>query len=187
MTIEDSEREAPVSPPAQGLIRVFLVDDHEVVRRGVAQILNAEPDMTVVGEADGVQAALRGVRGTRPDVVAGYVLKEVGAFDLVSDIRAVAAGRTLPASRANQAGEPVLRTQDPRLGSLGLRERQILGLIGEGLTNRQIGERLGLAEKTVKNYVYGLLEKLAVERRTQAAVLHAEWRHHESDRHRFES
>lgn len=234
MTIEDSEREAPVSPTAQGLIRVFLVDDHEVVRRGVAQILNAEPDMTVVGEADGVQAALRGVRGTRPDVVvidlrlpdgsgielcrqvrsddpsircliftayddeaalfsavlagaAGYVLKEVGAFDLVSDIRAVAAGRTLPASRANQAGEPVLRTQDPRLGSLGLRERQILGLIGEGLTNRQIGERLGLAEKTVKNYVSGLLEKLAVERRTQAAVLHAEWRHHESDRHRFES
>ncbi|MBR7200498.1 LuxR C-terminal-related transcriptional regulator, partial [Pseudomonas sp. 14A] len=84
---------------------------------------------------------------------AGYVLKEVGAFDLVADVRAVANGRPLPVRRANQSPDRVLRNQDPRLGSLGLRQRQILDLIGEGLTNKQIGVRLGLAEKTVKNYV----------------------------------
>lgn len=234
MTIDDAGRETSAATPAQRPIRVFLVDDHEVVRRGVAEILHAEADMSVVGEADGFHSAVRGIRGTRPDVVvidvrlpdgngvelcrqvrsadpdiqcliftayddeaallsavlagaAGYVLKEVGAFDLVADVRAVANGRPLPVRRANQSPDRVLRNQDPRLGSLGLRQRQILDLIGEGLTNKQIGVRLGLAEKTVKNYVSGLLEKLGVERRTQAAVLRAEWRYHESSGHRFES
>jgi DNA-binding NarL/FixJ family response regulator len=108
---------------------------------------------------------------------AGYVLKNIGGTGLVDAIRAVSNGRILLDPSAvhhararihDRAGE------DPRLGSLGLRERQILKLIADGLTNRQIGERLGLAEKTVKNYVSSLLSKLGLERRTQAAVFQLE-------------
>ena len=111
---------------------------------------------------------------------AGYVLKDIGGPRLVDAIRRIADGHSLlddavvrhAASRLRERADDA----DPRLGSLGLRERQILRLIADGLTNRQIGERLFLAEKTVKNYVSGLLAKLGMERRTQAAVYGAELR-----------
>jgi two-component system response regulator DevR len=201
-------------------IRVFLVDDHEVVRRGVAALLQAVHDVVLVGDADRFHTALRRIRQLEPDVVildvrlpdgngidlcrqvrsldprircliftaydddeaqlsaalagaGGYVLKEVDGFDLVSDVRAVASGLPVPSRGSGEDAADTLRRrveEDPRLGSLGMRHRQILTLIGEGLTNRQIGERLGLAEKTVKNYVSGLLRALGMERRTQAAV-----------------
>ncbi|MBN9172721.1 MAG: response regulator transcription factor, partial [Microbacterium sp.] len=104
----------------------------------------------------------------------GYLLKSVLGSQLVDGVRAVAAGTTLIApdlaARATKQMRDAPHTDDPRIGSLGLRERQVLALIADGLSNRQIGDRLGLAEKTVKNYVSSLLTKLGLERRTQAAV-----------------
>jgi DNA-binding NarL/FixJ family response regulator len=204
-------------------IRVFLVDDHEVVRRGVAEVLEDDPGITVVGEAGSVAEALTRVPAARPDVVvvdmrlpdgdgaevcaalrarlpllrclvltsysdreavdaavragaAGYLLKQVRGSTLVSAVRTVAAGGTLfqtdgplpPSRREDGAAGP--------LDSLTEQERSVLRLIGEGLTNRQIGERMGLAEKTVKNYTSHLLAKLGLERRTQAAILATELR-----------
>ncbi|HEY8911858.1 response regulator transcription factor [Lacisediminihabitans sp.] len=204
------------------MIRVFLVDDHEIVRRGIADLLNAEPDIEVVGEAGTAAQARARIAATLPDVAlldvrlpdgsgidvcrdvrskspevrclmvtaydddealsaavvagaAGYVLKDVRGSGLVESIRKVAAGRTLidPAlSRRVVQRMEHTRDSDPRLGSLSARERQILSLIADGLTNRQIGVELSLAEKTVKNYVSSLLSKLGLQRRTQAAVLH---------------
>lgn len=208
------------------MTRIFLVDDHEIVRRGIAELLDREPDLEVVGEAGDATHALVRIAATLPDVAvldvrlpdgdgielcrevrsrhpdvncliltaydddeatmsavlagaSGYVLKNISGTRLIEDIRAVAAGRSLlhpaaprqVAERAEAGGR-----DDPRFGSLQLRERQVLRLIAEGLTNRQIGERLGLAEKTVKNYVSGLLRKLGLERRTQAAVFELERR-----------
>jgi two-component system response regulator DevR len=200
--------------------RIFLVDDHEIVRRGIAELLEREPDLEVVGEAGDVTHALTRIAATLPDVAvldvrlpdgdgielcrevrsrhpavrcliltaydddeatlsavlagaSGYVLKNVSGTRLVEDIRAVAVGRSLlhPAATRQVAERAAAGDRDdPRFGSLQLRERQVLALIAEGLTNRQIGEKLGLAEKTVKNYVSGLLRKLGLERRTQAAV-----------------
>ncbi len=201
-------------------MRVFLVDDHEVVRRGVAEVLEDDPGITVAGEAGTVAEALARVPAVRPDVVvvdmrlpdgdgaelcqglrlrlpglrclvltsfseqeamqaairagaAGFLLKQVRGPALVSAVRTVASGGTL--------FEPVvdgqLRARGPagaggdRLGLLTDQERTVLRLIGEGLTNRQIGVRMGLAEKTVKNYTSHLLAKLGLERRTQAAIL----------------
>jgi DNA-binding NarL/FixJ family response regulator len=115
---------------------------------------------------------------------AGYLLKSVRAAELLEAIRGVAAGRRLLHPSAERNAMQRMRDapdEDPRFGSLGLRERQILALIADGLTNRQIGERLGLAEKTVKNYVSGLLSKLGLDHRTQAAVFEVErGRRHES-------
>ncbi|MDQ2749678.1 MAG: response regulator transcription factor [Pseudonocardiales bacterium] len=213
--------------PAAEAIRVFLLDDHEIVRRGIADLLEAEDDITVVGEAGTAAEALARIPASRPHVAvldgrlpdgsgidvcrdirsslpeircliltsyddndalfaavmagaAGYLLKEIRGANLVEAIRQVAAGKSLldPAVTGRllqrlREGAP----QDKRLTSLTDREREILGLITEGLTNRQIGERLVLAEKTVKNYVSGLLAKLGMERRTQAAVYGAEIRH----------
>ena len=208
------------------MTRIFLVDDHEIVRRGIADLLDREPDLQVVGEAGDVTHALARISATLPDVAvldvrlpdgdgielcrevrsrhqeircliltaydddeatmsavlagaSGYVLKNVSGTRLVEDIRAVAAGRSLlhPAATRQVAERAESGDHDdPRFGSLQLRERQVLALIAEGLTNRQIGERLGLAEKTVKNYVSGLLRKLGLERRTQAAVYEMERR-----------
>ncbi|BDZ54320.1 response regulator [Agromyces marinus] len=210
------------------MTRVFLVDDHEIVRRGVAQVLEREPDLEVVGEAGTIAQAITRIGATRPDVAvldmrlpdgdgidlcrelrsrqpglacliltaydddqaamsavlagaAGYVLKHVRGSTIVEDIRRVATGRTLIdraiADRVSQqAAEP--EHGDPRFSALNLRERQVLAHIADGLTNRQIGEELGLAEKTVKNYVSGLLAKLGFERRTQAAVYQMELRTH---------
>jgi DNA-binding NarL/FixJ family response regulator len=202
------------------MTRVFLVDDHEIVRRGLANLIDAQHDMEVVGEAATAREAIGRISATVPDVAvldvrlpdgsgidvcrdvrstlpsvacliltaydddtavsaavlagaAGYVLKDVRASGLIDAIRAVAAGRSLlDPGAVKHATSEILDApdDDARFGSLGLRERQILRLIAEGLTNRQIGERLGIAEKTVKNYVSSLLAKLGLERRTQAAV-----------------
>jgi two-component system response regulator DevR len=208
------------------MTRVFLVDDHEIVRRGVAELLERERDLDVVGEAADVAHALARIEATMPDVAvidmrlpdgdgialcreirsrhpqircliltaydddeaamsavlagaSGYVLKNIAGSKLVDDVRAVAAGRSLlhsAVTRQVAARAASDDRSDPRFGSLNLRERQVLALIAEGLTNRQIGEQLQLAEKTVKNYVSGLLRKLGFERRTQAAVYQLEHR-----------
>ncbi|WP_030455185.1 response regulator [Herbidospora cretacea] len=208
------------------MIRVFLLDDHEVVRRGVAALLESEDDIEVVGEAGTAAAAVARIPALRPDVAildvrlpdgdgvkvcrdvrsqvpglaclmltsyadddalfeavmagaAGYVLKQIHGSDLVGAVRTVAAGQSLldpqtTASMLNRLRDQASRT-DP-LGALSEQERTILELIGEGLTNRQIGERMYLAEKTVKNYVSNLLAKLNMQRRTQAAALAARLR-----------
>jgi DNA-binding NarL/FixJ family response regulator len=204
-------------------IEVFLLDDHEVVRRGVRELLESEGDISVVGEGATASEARARVPALRPQVAildvrlpdgdgvtvcrdlksalpdlaclmltsfaddealfeaimagaAGYLLKEVGAADILSAVRTVAAGGSLLDPRTTlrlmerlrgQAGKA---TDDP-LSALSDQERKVLDLIGEGLTNRQIGERMFLSEKTVKNYVSHLLGKLGMERRTQAAAL----------------
>ncbi len=205
-------------------IRVFLLDDHEVVRRGVHDLLDAEPDIEVVGEAGSVDHGLARGPALRPDVAlldvrlpdgdgitvcrelrarmpdlaclmltsfddddalldavmagaAGYVLKQIKGSDLVAAVRTVASGQSMldPATTARLMstlrGEDGGAEGDPRIAALSPREREILVLIGEGLTNRDIGKRLYLAEKTVKNHISRLLAKLGVERRVQAAVL----------------
>jgi two-component system, NarL family, response regulator DevR len=211
----------PVTPA----VRVFLVDDHEVVRRGVAEVLEDDPGIKVAGEAGSVAEALARVPAVRPDVVvvdmrlpdgdgaelcrglrdrvpglrclmltsyseqdaleaavragaSGFLLKQVRGPALVSAVRTVAAGGTLFDEVTPTAPRP--RTPDAtgvdRLALLTDQERTVLRLIGEGLTNRQIGQRMGLAEKTVKNYTSHLLAKLGLERRTQAAILATELR-----------
>jgi two-component system response regulator DevR len=211
-------------PNPDNSIRVFLLDDHEVVRRGVHDLLNDEPDITVVGEAATVEQALIRVPALRPQVAvldvrlpdgdgvtvcrelrsqmpelaclmltsfddeealldsimagaSGYVLKQIKGSDLVSAVRTVAAGQSLldPSATARLMAR-LRQGQEPEpapdaLPGLTDREREILALIGEGLTNRQIGQRLFLAEKTVKNHISRLLAKLGVERRIQAAVI----------------
>ncbi|MCZ2859086.1 response regulator [Blastococcus sp. VKM Ac-2987] len=205
--------------PSRSRVRVFLVDDHEVVRRGVAEVLEDAADLVVVGEAGTVAEALARVPAVRPDVAvldmrlpdgdgaslcrelrarvrglrclvltsyadrsarddavragaAGFLLKQVRGPALVSAVRTVAGGGTLLADGPPPAG----RQGGDRLAALTDQERIVLRLIGEGLTNRQIGERMGLAEKTVKNYTSHLLAKLGLERRTQAAILATELR-----------
>ena len=206
-------------PSETAVVRVLVVDEHEVVRRGVAGVLECEAGITVVGEAGSVAAALARGPAVRPDVAvvgmrlpdgtgaqvcerlparvpglrclvlsrcsdrdtvtaavragaSGYLLKTTRARELVSAVREVASGGTVfdeqvtvatPRRRADEDHHP-LRLLTPQ-------ERIVLGLIGEGLANRQIGDRMGLAEKTVKNYTTNLLTKLTLERRTQAAIL----------------
>ncbi|MFD5714091.1 response regulator [Streptomyces pharetrae] len=215
----DGERTGPDGP-----IRVFLLDDHEVVRRGVRDLLDDEPDIDVVGEAATVEQALVRVPALRPRVAildvrlpdgdgvtvcrelrsrmpelaclmltsfddeealldsimagaSGYVLKQIQGSDLVTAVRTVARGQSLLDPSATTRVMARLRgaEQPPDepdvLPDLTAREREILALIGEGLTNRQIGQRLYLAEKTVKNHISRLLAKLGVERRIQAAVI----------------
>jgi DNA-binding NarL/FixJ family response regulator len=206
--------------PQSKQIKVFLLDDHEIVRLGVRDLLEAESDITVVGEAGTAASALARIPALRPDVAvldvrlpdgdgvnvcrdirsrmpevaclmltsfgddealfeaimagaAGYVLKQIRGTDLVGAVRTVASGRSLldpeAASRVMARMRDQSSKSDPLAGLTG-QERKILELIGEGLTNRQIGERLFLAEKTVKNYVSALFAKLGMERRTQAAA-----------------
>jgi two-component system, NarL family, response regulator DevR len=200
-------------------VRVFLLDDHEVVRRGISDLLESEPDLQVVGEAGTAREALARIPALRPNVAvldvrlpdgdgvtvcrdirsqmpevaclmltsfaddealfdaimagaAGYILKQVRGNDLVNAIRTVASGGSMLDPKAASQVMARLRggeRKDP-LAGLSDQERRILDLIGEGLTNRQIGDRLYLAEKTVKNYVSSLLSKLGMERRVQAAV-----------------
>ena len=204
------------------MIRVFLVDDHEIVRRGVADVINAETDLEVVGEASTVRQAQGRIAATLPDVAvldvrlpdgsgidlcrnirsahpgghclmltaydddeasytavlagaSGYVLKDIKGQNLLESIRRVAAGRTLMDSAVARRVVESVATRSPEV-NLSLREKQVLDLIAAGLTNRQIGDQLALAEKTVKNYVSGLLSKLGMERRTQAAVYGAQRR-----------
>ena len=207
-------------------ITVFVVDDHELVRRGIVTLLEAEPDVDVVGEAGTAAQARARIAATRPDVavldmrlpdgngidvcrdvrsdhpdthciiltayddddavsaavMAGasdYVLKGVRGSVLIDKVRTVAAGKfNLDAALSRRVVERMREEHqhDARLEALTTRESEVLALIAEGLTNRQIGETLALAEKTVKNYVSSLLAKLGLQRRTQAAVLSVETR-----------
>ena len=208
------------APPDGRPIGVFLLDDHEIVRRGVRELLEAEPDIVVVGEAGTASSALARIPALRPDVAvldvrlpdgdgvsvcrdirstmpevaclmltsfgddealfdaimagaAGYVLKQIRGTDLVGAVRAVASGQSLldpeAASRVMRRMRDQASRADPLSGLTG-QERRILELIGEGLTNRQIGAKMFLAEKTIKNYVSALFAKLGMERRTQAAA-----------------
>lgn len=201
-------------------IKVFLLDDHEIVRRGIADLLGGQDDMLVVGEAATMQEALERIPASSPDVAvldarlpdgsgievcrliraqqpeircliltsfdddeaifasvlagaAGYVLKQIRGANLVDAVRQVAAGRSLLDPNVTERVLSRVRdgsAGDPLLQSLTDQERRILHLITDGLTNRQIGERLFLAEQTVKNNVSTLLAKLGMQRRTQAAV-----------------
>jgi two-component system response regulator DevR len=203
------------------MTRVFLVDDHEVVRRGVADLLEAHEDLEVVGDAGSVAEALaripaltpevavldvrlpdgtgvelcRELRSRMPDLrclmltsytdeqamfdavlagASGFVIKDVRGNDIVHAVREVGAGRSLLDGRAATALMSRLRGRaeavDP-LAELTEKEREVLDHIGKGLTNREIGVQMFLAEKTVKNYVSALLAKLGMQRRVQAAVL----------------
>jgi DNA-binding NarL/FixJ family response regulator len=205
---------------AKAGIKVFLLDDHEIVRRGVKDMLETESDITVIGEAGTAESALARIPALMPDVAvldvrlpdgdgvtvcreirsrhpeisclmltsfgddealfdaimagaAGYVLKQIRGTDLVGAVRTVASGESMLDPEAASKVMARMRDQatksDP-LAGLTPQERKILELIGEGLTNRQIGERMYLAEKTVKNYVSALFAKLGMERRTQAAA-----------------
>ncbi|MGI9157332.1 MAG: response regulator [Marmoricola sp.] len=217
----------PTQPtPETTPIRVYLLDDHEIVRRGLKELLEAEGDIVVVGESGLAGEATRRIPALRPDVAildgrlpdgsgidvcrdvrsqdptiaaliltsyddddalfsaimagaAGYLLKQVRSNDLVETVRRVAAGQSTldPAVTAQvldrlRSGPQV----DPGIAQLTGQERRILELIGEGMTNRQIGEKLFLAEKTVKNYVSSMLAKLGLASRTQAAIYTT--RHH---------
>ena len=200
-------------------IRVFLLDDHEVVRRGLRELLEAEDGMDVVGEAGTAEEAYGRIPATTPDVAvldlqlpdgdgidvcreirskhpditclmltsfsddeavyaailagaAGYLLKQVRDTDLVNAIRRVAAGDSLldPAVTTRVLERLRHKDDDDPLAALTDQERKILDLIAEGLTNREIGERMFLAEKTVKNYVSNMFSKLGMSRRTEAAA-----------------
>ena len=205
-------------------IRVYLVDDHEVVRRGLRELIELEDDLEIVGEAGTAGMALAGIAKTEPDVAvldvrlpdgngvevcrdartrqpslaclmltsfgddealfdaimagaAGYLLKDIRGADLIDAIRRVAAGDSLLDPALTGKVLQRLRDgdkEDPRLASLSDQERRILELIAEGLTNREIGGELHLAEKTVKNYVSNLLAKLDMQRRTEAAVFYTQ-------------
>jgi two-component system response regulator DevR len=202
------------------VVRVFLLDDHEIVRRGVRELLEAEGDLDVVGEAGTAQEALARIPPTRPDVAvldvrlpdgdgvevcreirsahpdiqclmltsfaddeamfqaimagaSGYVLKQIKGADVIEAVRRVADGQSLLDPSATSRVLERLHAdpeEDELLARLSPQERNILRLIADGLTNRQIAARVHLAEKTVKNYVSNLLAKLGMERRTQAAV-----------------
>ncbi len=214
------------------LIRVFLLDDHEIVRKGVGDLVNAEPDMEVVGQAGNTADAINVVQQTIPDVAvldvrlsdgngievcrqirsdvpsvacliltsfaddqalidaamagaAGYVLKQIRGNDLIKSIRKVASGAQLLDGAEVRLGMQRLKDSDEgRLSELTPQEQRIFDLIGEGCSNRQIADELFLAEKTVKNYVSGLFNKLGMSRRTEAAALAA--RVDERHRRRFD-
>ena len=203
-----------------GPIRVFLLDDHEVVRRGIRELLESEGDIEVVGESGLAQEAVRRIPALRPDVAildgrlpdgtgmevcrdirsvdpsikaliltsyddddalfsaimagaAGYILKQVRGNDLVDTVRRVASGESMLDPSVTAKVLERIRNGPPRdaeLEALTSQEQRILELIGEGLTNRQVAERMFLAEKTVKNYVSSMLAKLGLTSRTQAAI-----------------
>jgi two-component system, NarL family, response regulator DevR len=206
------------------LVKVFLVDDHEVVRRGLIDLLGADPYLDVVGEAGSVAEAMARIPAASPDVAvldvrlpdgngielcrdllsrmpelrcliltsytsdeamldailagaSGYVVKDIKGMELARAVKEVGAGRSLLDNRAAAALMAKLRgsaeKSDP-LSGLTDQERTLLSLLSEGLTNKQIADRMFLAEKTVKNYVSRLLAKLGMERRTQAAVFATE-------------
>ena len=202
------------------MVRVFLVDDHEVVRRGLIDLLGADPELDVVGEAGSVAEALARIPVLSPDVAvldvrlpdgngielcrdllsrmpelrcliltsftsdeamldailagaSGYIVKDIKGMELAQAVKEVGAGRSLLDNRAAAALMAKLRgaaTKPDPLSGLSEQERTLLSLLAEGLTNKQIADRMFLAEKTVKNYVSRLLAKLGMERRTQAAV-----------------
>jgi two-component system response regulator DevR len=201
-------------------IRVFLLDDHEMVREGICNLLESDDDIEIVGQAATVAEALSRIPLTRPDVAildvrledgsgievcrdirsahpeivclmltsyaddeallasvmagaAGYVLKQIRSRDLIEDVKKVAGGASLMDPRV--VARVVERIANPpelfsELSVLSPQERRLLDFIAEGLTNRQIAESMFLSEKTVKNYVTGLLSKLNMNNRTEAAI-----------------
>ncbi len=205
------------------MISVVLLDDHEIVRHGVADLVNAQADMQVVGQAATAREMLRTVAATQPDVAvldvrlgeddgngiatcreirsshpetqcliltsfeddaaivdaslagaAGYVLKQIRGNDLIDSIRKIAGGaQLLDAAETRMAMQRLRSTEAGALDELTEKERRVFDLIGEGFSNRQIGEELYIAEKTVKNYVSSVLAKLGMVRRTEAAALAA--------------
>lgn len=207
-------------------LSVFLVDDHEMVRRGVADLLDAEVDLAVVGQAASAAEALEAIPGLRPDVAVldmrlpdgngvelcrelrsrlpelnclmltsftdeeamvdailagarGYVIKDIRGVDLLSAVRTVGAGSSLLDARATTAVLKRLRIAmhpENRPAELSKPEGAVLEFIGQGLTNRQIGRRMSISDKTVKAYVSHILAKLGVARRAEAAAL-ASWKH----------
>lgn len=215
-------------------LKVFLVDDHEVVRTGIRGLLEDEPTLEVVGEAGTVEEALRRAPALAPDVAvldvrlpdgdgielcrelrskmpelrclmltsfaddeallasvmagaSGYVLKQIRANDLVSAVVRVGAGESLTDPALMQRAVDRLREgpkQDERLQRLSDQEKRVLDLVAEGLTNRQIAERLYLAEKTVKNYVSNMLAKLNMSHRSEAAAFAARLSEREAQRDR---
>lgn len=209
------------------MVKVFLVDDHEVVRRGLIDLLSTDPDLEIVGEAGSVAQAMARIPAAKPDVAvldvqlpdgngvelcrdllsvnsdlrclmltsftsdeamldavlagaSGYVVKDIRGMELAQAVKDVGAGRSLLDNRAAAALMSKLRgttrKSDP-LSGLTDQERSLLALLGEGLTNKQIADRMFLTEKTVKNYVSRLLAKLGMERRTQAAIFVAKLEH----------
>jgi two-component system response regulator DevR len=213
---------AALSIRGDTVISVFLVDDHEIVRRGLIDLIDSDPDLTVVGEAGTVSNALARIPALRPDVAVldvqlpdgngvelcrelmstmptlrclmltsytedqamldailagakGYIVKDIRGMELTAAIKDVGSGKSLLDNRAAAVLMEKLRSSEETpvagpLRSLTEQERKLLALLGEGLTNRQIADRMFLAEKTVKNYVSRLLSKLGMQRRTQAAV-----------------
>ncbi len=209
------------------MVKVFLVDDHEVVRRGLIDLLSADPDLEIVGEAGSVAQAMARIPAAKPDVAvldvqlpdgngvelcrdllsvlsdlrclmltsytsdeamldavlagaSGYVVKDIKGMQLAQAVKDVGAGRSLLDNRAAAALMAKLRGATQRsdpLSGLTDQERSLLTLLGEGLTNKQIADRMFLTEKTIKNYVSRLLAKLGMERRTQAAVFVAKLDH----------
>lgn len=210
-------------PEREGQIRVFLLDDHEMVRRGLRDLFDSHDDIEVVGESGSAKDAEARIPALRPDVAlldgrlpdgsgvevcrairsvdpsinaiiltsydddealfaaimagaSGYILKQIVGVDLVDVVRKVANGQSLLDPSVTQRVLERVRSggsssEPAELQSLTPQERRILEFIAEGMTNRQIGEQLFLAEKTVKNYVTSILSKLGMQRRTQAAVL----------------
>lgn len=203
------------------VIRVYLLDDHEVVRHGLRELLEREGDIEIVGESESAVDAMHRIPALKPNVAvldarlpdgsgidvcrhvravdpsiqgliltsfeddealfaaimagaSGYVLKQIRGTDLVDTVRRVASGQSLVDPEITRRVLERIRRgpdQPDELRSLTDQERRILALIAEGLTNREIAERMFLSQKTVKNYVSSLLAKLGMERRTQAAVL----------------
>lgn len=214
------EPELGAEPEGPAPLRVFILDDHELVRRGLRELLEDE-GFDVVGETGSAVEATRLIPALHPDVsvldgrlpdgtgievcrdvrsvdpslrclvltsyddeqalrgavlagAAGYVLKQIGGMDLLAALRRAAKGESLfdpeLEQRIVEGMSATTGTADPRMASLSPQERRVLQLIGRGMTNRQIGQELFLAEKTVKNYVSSLLGKLGFKSRTQAAV-----------------
>ena len=211
-----------MTPVSKERIRILLVDDHEIVRDGVKSLIDANDDLTVVGEAGSVKEAIAQAERTKPDVVvmdvrladgsgieatreirarlektqvlmltsfaddealfasimagaAGYVLKQIRGGELIHAIREVGAGRSLLDPEVTRSVLDRLRKgkhlmKDEKLARLSPQEERILELIAAGKTNKEVGEELGLAEKTVKNYVSSILSKLEVARRAEAAA-----------------
>lgn len=206
-------------------VRVFILDDHELLRRGLRDVLASQPDLCVVGESGSAREAARRIPALRPDVMlldvqlpdgsgievcrqvrgvdpgirglvvttydddrarlaaalagaSGFVLKQIRSAELVDAVRLVAAGERLLDEESVRAA--IVAAEDGTRGALPThlspQERRVLGLIAEGMSNKQIGEQLGIREKTVKNYVTSLLLKLGLQRRTQAAVLVTRWK-----------
>jgi len=202
-------------------VRILLCDDHELVRRGIRSLLEAEADFEIVGEADNAESAIAAARRLTPHVVvmdvrmpgrsgieacrdirsgnpeirvlmltsfaddealftsilagaAGYVLKQIKGGDLVGAVREVAAGRSLLDPHVTERVLARLRgeviTPGDVINDLTPQERKILALVAEGSTNRQIAEKVHLADKTVKNYVSNILMKLGLSRRAEVAA-----------------